>query len=73
MNPPMRGRLEITGLPPYPRSPSQLGLSYITDGGENLSYNDVTDGRSDMSIWYLTGSCKNRITCPDSILHFTPR
>jgi hypothetical protein len=49
------------------------GLSYMTDGGENLSYNDVTDGRSDMSIRYLTGSCKNRITCPDSFLHFTPR
>jgi hypothetical protein len=22
----------------------QAGLSYMTDGGENLSYNDVTDG-----------------------------
>jgi hypothetical protein len=22
------------------------GLSYMTDGGENLSYNDVTDGRT---------------------------
>jgi hypothetical protein len=57
-------------------STSHPGLSYMTDGGENLSYKDVTDGqtvgRSDMSIRYLTGSCKNRITCPDSILYFTP-
>jgi hypothetical protein len=22
------------------------GLSYMTDGGENLLYNDVTDGRT---------------------------
>jgi hypothetical protein len=32
-----------------------------------------TDRRSDMSIRYLTGSCKNRITCPYSFLRFTPR
>jgi hypothetical protein len=24
----------------------KAGLSYMTDGGENLSYNDVTDGRT---------------------------
>jgi hypothetical protein len=44
----------------------------MKDGGENLSYKDMTDGRSDMSIRYLTGSCKNRIICLDLFLHFIP-
>jgi hypothetical protein len=45
----------------------------MTDGGINLSYEDVMDGQSngqlDLSIRYLTGSCKNRIICPNSFLH----
>jgi hypothetical protein len=40
-------------------------------GGKDIF--EGRDGRTNVSDSYRTYLCKNRITSPDSFLHFTPR
>jgi hypothetical protein len=42
----VRSKIRIHKQSAPSKLPSNAGLSYMTDGGENLSYNDVTDGRT---------------------------